>query len=208
MMRRTMKTTIMNRPIIVLPPPHPEIQYVEFSKEEQIIYRITENRFRTNINKYFADKNDPGSNYTIFLVQLLRLRQCTSHPFMMERTIREAWTSEDVHELHTRLLRLKKDNTPFYEKCKLWVSQSEEERRKAKEARERHEEAPPSLEAMPFGKSKFGHKFRLDKALVSLSSKKQQEMYGRVVCSLCSDIPQDPLSTDVSYYIFKRHAQY
>jgi hypothetical protein len=40
MMRRTMKTTILNRPIITLPPPHPEIQYIHFSPEEQLIYRI------------------------------------------------------------------------------------------------------------------------------------------------------------------------
>lgn len=40
MMRRTMKTTILNRAIITLPPPHPEIRYVQFSAEERIIYRI------------------------------------------------------------------------------------------------------------------------------------------------------------------------
>lgn len=40
MMRRTMKTTILNRPIITLPKPHPEVIYVQFSPEEQIIYRI------------------------------------------------------------------------------------------------------------------------------------------------------------------------
>ena len=40
MMRRTMKTTILNRPIVRLPPPHPEIQYIQFSPEEQLIYRI------------------------------------------------------------------------------------------------------------------------------------------------------------------------
>jgi len=40
MMRRTMKTTILNRPIINLPKPHPEVQYIEFSTEERIIYRI------------------------------------------------------------------------------------------------------------------------------------------------------------------------
>lgn len=43
-MRRTMKTTILNRPIITLPPPHPTIQYVNFSTEERIIYRIVSAR--------------------------------------------------------------------------------------------------------------------------------------------------------------------
>jgi len=40
MMRRTMKTSILNRPIITLPKPHPNIKYVHFSSEETIIYRI------------------------------------------------------------------------------------------------------------------------------------------------------------------------
>jgi hypothetical protein len=40
MMRRTMKTTILNRPILRLPDPHPILQLVDFSKEEKIIYRI------------------------------------------------------------------------------------------------------------------------------------------------------------------------
>jgi hypothetical protein len=40
MMRRTMKTTIMGRPIITLPKPHPVVKYINFSPEEQIIYRI------------------------------------------------------------------------------------------------------------------------------------------------------------------------
>jgi hypothetical protein len=40
MMRRTMKTTILNRAIITLPEPHPSIRFVQFSEEERIIYRI------------------------------------------------------------------------------------------------------------------------------------------------------------------------
>ncbi len=40
MMRRTMKTTILNRPIITLPKPHPSIIYIQFSPEEKIVYRI------------------------------------------------------------------------------------------------------------------------------------------------------------------------
>src|SRR5271168_4890320 len=82
MMRRTMKTTILNRPIITLPPPHPEIQYIQFSPEEQVIYRIvsitahlsleikliecqTENRFRSHLNRYFA-KGIAPRNYGVF----------------------------------------------------------------------------------------------------------------------------------------------
>lgn len=40
MLRRTMKTSILNRPIIVLPTPHPKIHYANFSEQEKLIYRI------------------------------------------------------------------------------------------------------------------------------------------------------------------------
>jgi hypothetical protein len=49
MMRRTMKTSILNRPIITLPKPHPEIKYVQFSDEEKIIYRIVSHSMSQSI---------------------------------------------------------------------------------------------------------------------------------------------------------------
>lgn len=53
------------------------------------------------------------------MVQLLRLRQCTSHPFMLEKTIRESWTLEDVAELRATLAKFSRNTTPFYEQCQL-----------------------------------------------------------------------------------------
>ena len=47
---------------------------------------------------------------------------------------------------------------------------------------------------MPFGVGEFGHEFKLDEALKSLSEK---DMFKRVVCGVCSDIPHDPQQTDV-----------
>jgi hypothetical protein len=48
---------------------------------------------------------------------------------------------------------------------------------------------------MPFGISTFGHEFNIDKALKTLSEK---DMYSRVTCSLCLDLPRQPMMTDVS----------
>ena len=39
-LRRTMKTSILNRPIITLPKPHPEVRYANFSPQEKLIYKI------------------------------------------------------------------------------------------------------------------------------------------------------------------------
>ena len=207
MMRRTMKTTILNRPIVYLPQPHPCIKYVQFSQEERIIYRIvsngvpnlyhslilhqTENRFRANLNTFLA-AGTAGRNYTFFMVQLLRLRQCTSHPFMLERTIKESWTSEDVAELKSKLHRLSTNVKPFYEQCKVWVEQSEADR---EAVRASGETAAEPGEVMPFGRSDYGHSFVINKPLSTLSEK---DLYSRVTCSRCSDIPIQPTQTSVS----------
>ncbi|ESZ97694.1 hypothetical protein SBOR_1881 [Sclerotinia borealis F-4128] len=185
MMRRTMKTTILGRPIIILPKPHPVMQQINFSREERIIYRITENRFRANLNVFLANGTAQRA-YGVFFVQLLRLRQCTSHPFMLERTMKESWTTEDVELLRKELRNHRIPNVPFYEQCKLWVSQSEEEREAAMARGEK------GAEAIPFGLSNFGESFHFDKALDSLND---EELYTRITCHLCSDVPNQPIIT-------------
>jgi hypothetical protein len=66
---------------------------------------------------------------------------------MLERTIKESWTLEDVSELKARLSRSGgggdgMSRKPFYEQCKVWVEQSEKER---EEKRERYVNHPSSL---------------------------------------------------------------
>ncbi len=72
-----------------------------------------------------------------------------------------------------------------------WVGQSEARRA---ELRARGEVVPDD-EVLPFGQSTYGHNFSMDKALKTLNEK---ELYKRVTCSICSDIPVDPMKTDVS----------
>lgn len=183
-----MKTTILGRPIIVLPTPHPKIEHINFSPAEKIIYRITENRFRANINRYLAE-GDAARKYGVFLVQLLRLRQITSHPWLIQRTMKECWTLEDIQELRHRLSQL--DTTyrdTFYEQTKIWVGETETEKRAAIARGEQHSET------LPFGKGDFGHAFNMDHALDTLD---EEEMLTRVTCGKCSDFPIPPVKTDV-----------
>ncbi|TVY73260.1 putative ATP-dependent helicase [Lachnellula suecica] len=194
MMRRTMKTTILNRPIITLPKPHPKVLYIDFSPEEKIIYRITENRFRRNINNYFQ-QGEVRRNYSVFMVQLLRLRQCTSHPFMLERTIKEAWTLEDLNELKDKLGKLgARGSKPFYEQTRIWVLASEAARAAA---RERGEEPGPLL---PFGRGDYGDRFDMGKAINSLS---ETELHQRVNCGFCGDMPTETMETDCGHLFCK-----
>jgi hypothetical protein len=62
---------------------------------------------------------------------------------MLERTIKESWTLEDISELKAKLARLGggdlMSRKPFYEQCKVWVEQSDKER---EEKRERYVACP------------------------------------------------------------------
>jgi hypothetical protein len=113
---------------------------------------------------------------------------------MLERTIKESWTFSDVNELLVRLKALGKSNQPFYEQCQVWVTDSEEERLAAIE---RGEEVPDG-ETMRYGIGDYGHHFEMTKALKALS---EEDLYSRVTCSLCSDLPRHPMLTDVSFFL-------
>jgi hypothetical protein len=194
MFRRTMSSTILGRPIITLPKPHPTIEFVEFSPAEKIIYRITENRFRANLNKFF-EQGDAARNYGVFMVQLLRLRQITSHPWMIERTMRECWTLEDLQELKTRLEDTDRQRRgPFYEQTKIWIRDTE--------ATQNAADAGQSgvFESLPFGRGDFGKAFKMGQALATFN---EQEMATRMTCGKCADFPKPPVQTDVSVQPFR-----
>lgn len=108
---------------------------------------------------------------------------------MLERTIKESWTSEDVDHFHRQLSHLAASAKPFYEQCKIWVAQRENDRHIAKMNGQEE-----SGEAKPFGISEFGSKFQFDKALDTLN---QKELYSRITCNICSDVPTDPFITSV-----------
>jgi hypothetical protein len=145
----------------------------------------------------FLANGTASKNYGVFLVQLLRLRQCTSHPFMLEHTIKNCWTSLDLEELKRRLKSLGEVKVPFYEQCQVWVTQSKEERQAATARGEDPElQGVEREKSMRFGAGDFGHSFEMGKALKTLS---EEDMYSRNTCSLCSDLPRVPMLTDVRF---------
>lgn len=168
-----------------------ETKYLKFSREERVIYRVLENRFRENMNRHFANRT-AEKNYATFLVQLLRLRQCTSHPFLLESTVKQLLNLEDIQHLKRQLRQLGRNKRPMYEQIELWVQEGQEER----EAGADGKPTPESGEAMPFGQSEFGTYFKMDKFLNGLNDK---ELMERVVCKICGDLPRDAQITDVSF---------
>lgn len=91
MIRRTMKDKLFGRPIVDLPMTNPSTLFIDFSKEESLLYRLIENRFREQMNQHFK-AGTAQRNYSVWMVQLLRLRQATAHPFLLEYLIKDIFT--------------------------------------------------------------------------------------------------------------------
>ena len=108
---------------------------------------------------------------------------------MLEQTIREYWTAEDLQKLKHAVSRFSNANTPFYKQCESWAAKPRKGRNAA------GENGKHASESMPFGTSDFGHSFKMDKALASLS---EEEMFTRIACGICGDLPEEPMKTDVS----------
>ncbi|RDW69265.1 hypothetical protein BP6252_08285 [Coleophoma cylindrospora] len=194
MIRRSMNTKLLGRAIISLKDPHPELIQIDFSKEERIIYRITENRFRNIINMRFAQGSAQNS-YGYFLVQLLRLRQCTSHPFMIEQTVKECWNAEDLAELKRKLKQIRSEGMQkVYDQCKLWMDEAQVHPDKVD---------PMDGGSFAFGEGNYGHEFKMQKYLKKSDGFNEQDFMDRVVCNLCSDVPQEPQITDCSHIFCK-----
>jgi hypothetical protein len=153
--------------------------------------RKTENRFRSLLNQFIA-KGDLLRNYGLFLVQLLRLRQCTGHPFMMEQTIKESWTLDDVREARQKLNAISSKNfRPFYERTRIWVKERSSSPYDGDEPRENNFRMEPER----FGRGEMGNSFNMNQALRSL---KKDTLEKRVQCGICGDFPVAPWTTDVT----------
>lgn len=157
------------------------------SGEERAIYRTLEDRFRGIMNTHFK-KGMAEKNYGVYLTQLLRLRQAASHPFLLERCIKDLFDAEDLLALKRRLRRLKNDKRPFYEQIEQWVSNPATT------------ETNQSIGNTRFGRSNFGNNFDFEGFL---SEADHEKIYSRIVCILCSDLPQDTVKTDCGHIFCK-----
>ena len=166
-----------------MPPIHPELKTVTLSREERALYRMLEDRFRGMINSHFKD-GTAEKNYGVYLAQLLRLRQAASHPFLLEKCIKDLFNSEDLIALKKRLRFHKKDKRPIYEQIEQWVSRSATS------------EPNQSSSKVPFGRSDFGKSFDFEKFLTDVDL---QKLYARIVCIVCMGLPEDCVKTDCGH---------
>jgi hypothetical protein len=85
MIRRTMMTTIRNYPIITLPPPHPEIQYNQFSPEESLADKLA-----TDGNSEWKQRLESCEEYKSFDLEQ-RVIVLPGVPMMILTSCRKSW---------------------------------------------------------------------------------------------------------------------
>ncbi|KAK2767349.1 snf2 family [Colletotrichum kahawae] len=123
MYRRTHSDEFLGKRILNLKPTHPTHQYLKLSKEETVVFRMMERCFRRQLNQDLA-AGIAERQILCYLVMLLRLRQASTHPFLLEGVMGEYFTLKDLEITKQRLGELKGQQT-IYEQIGTWEKRHE-----------------------------------------------------------------------------------
>lgn len=98
LIRRTYKNQLFGAPILKLPEITQKTYSIEFNAVERTIYEAVSKRYIQHIN----NRSRAGTlekSYRNVLTMLLRLRQLTAHPFLIQETIEDLFEAEDVEKI-------------------------------------------------------------------------------------------------------------
>ncbi|TGO83689.1 hypothetical protein BPOR_0607g00050 [Botrytis porri] len=82
-LRRTMTDRILGREVVEIPPFTKKNNLIMFNQATEILYRAVEQRFRDLVKEAFQN-DDPRKKMQYSIVAVLRLRQFTAHPLIIE----------------------------------------------------------------------------------------------------------------------------
>ncbi|KAI9822957.1 MAG: hypothetical protein M1826_000339 [Phylliscum demangeonii] len=199
MIRRTYKDRIFDRPLIDLPAAHSEVKQLDFfSAEERCLYQVLEEKYRVEINTYYKDKVI-GKYYGNVLISVLRLRQATSHPLLLQKLIQERFTLEDVRRLEARLNRIV-EGRPFLRRLRDWLVESKKQSSNPPASGSTEPAQEPIPDDSLFGRSSFGSNFGLKRYLENLD---EEQLLQRSVCRICMDLAENPQITNCKHVFCK-----
>ncbi|KAL8856871.1 MAG: hypothetical protein Q9178_006588 [Gyalolechia marmorata] len=204
MMRRTHSDTIMGRPLVVLPLNSQRTIVVELNPVERALYDTVRRRFVHAINQ--CGKNGIlEKSYRHVLHMLLRLRQMTGHPFMLQGVIENLFEVEDIE----RLTALTEDTA--YPSGDMLGAMKRMIRAKTNQGNHSPDiisDATPSTEdiveddfpirAETSSPLIFGFRKYLQRLI---QGEKWGEIKARSLCHKCGDVPENPHVTDC-YHLY------
>lgn len=143
------------------------------------VHRGVEDAFRLDVNEKLSkyhrkDKTLKLKEAGLVLIYLLRLRQATAHPFLLEPAFKTNLSGKDIDSIRSKLDGMQQ-HTPVYEQLKLF-----------------HDDAVRE----EFGASKFGYQFDMKAQFHMALDTKNEDL-----CQLCLTELDDPQENSVSIYI-------
>lgn len=204
MIRRSLKDQLFGAPIVKLPKIFQNTHVIEFNVVERAIYDAVRNRYIKQIN----NRSQAGTlekSYRNVLTMLLRLRQLTAHPFMVQGAIESLFQMEDVENIFRKT---EGEVTAEDNPAKDMLSRM----RKMIAEKENPTKAAPSndftLTNDPMEEEQVDQSnlliFRFRKILRSLvASSKWSDLKERSMCHKCRCPPDEPWVTDCGHIYCK-----
>ncbi|KAL8692613.1 MAG: hypothetical protein Q9218_002400 [Villophora microphyllina] len=201
MMRRTHSDKVMGHPIITLPRNTQNTITLEFNTVERAIYDSVHQRFIESINQRQRNGTLERS-YSNVLTMLLRLRQMTAHPFMLQSTIENMFRIEDVEKLMRLTVGEEADETrDMLKVMKDMIAakvNSNSEPADVTPDSESLEEEDSDLQADNAHPLVFTFRRFLRKLV---QTEKWAELKDRSLCTKCRDVPDVPYVTSC-YHLY------
>ncbi|KAH6668236.1 SNF2 family N-terminal domain-containing protein [Halenospora varia] len=127
MIRRTMGSQLFGRPIVWLPLSHRQIEDVQLSHQERVIYEHLHHTYKTVIKRW-DNKGRLHQNRAIALKMITTLRQTVSHIALAKNSIENDLKLEDVVRMREQL----EETDPGGEReimnaVELWIRQAKEQ---------------------------------------------------------------------------------
>jgi hypothetical protein len=212
--RRTHKDKMFNRPIVDIPLCEKNaLERLTFSPVERVFYDILEcrcrallNQLSTNVldlvriltNARHFEVGDPRRSYTFIMVLFLRLRQCTTHPMLLRKTIKDIFTLEDLRLLEREIQEIP-ESQQQYREFQTWVREANDSL--PNDEVKGFDNGYPRL-SKTFGNSAFGTTVRypFGKYLATLD---QNLLLARSVCMDCGKIADQAQVTSCDHVFCK-----
>ncbi|KAF7860763.1 hypothetical protein EAF04_008281 [Stromatinia cepivora] len=100
--RRTMTDRILGKEIVELPPFTRKNNLISFNQATEVLYRAVEERFRDLVRKAL-DNDDPRKKMQYSIVAVLRLRQFTAHPLIIEPQMKIMFDIKELMEIQKEM---------------------------------------------------------------------------------------------------------
>ncbi|PQE17636.1 hypothetical protein CJF31_00007763 [Rutstroemia sp. NJR-2017a BVV2] len=131
--RRTMQSRIMDKEIVTLPNPHRKDVTIEFDPVTEVLYRAVERKFRELIKtKNSSDsKADPRKKLKYIIIMILRLRQFTASPVLIEPQMKIMFDAFALREVQKKMQEVHPDSElqgadlALHDRITMWIDDLE-----------------------------------------------------------------------------------